>query len=145
MTTVIEIERRFRDEIVRQAIEELPNEACGLIAAKEGIPVRVFPIRNADHSATTYRFEARDHFLAEREMEDEGLELFAIYHSHTHTEAYPSPTDRNRAFWEVDGERAAIFPDALYLIVSLADRDDPVLRAFRIGEDHVTEEEVRIE
>ena len=142
---MIRLERRFHDQIVQQAFEELPNEACGLIAARDGAPVRLFPIRNADESPTTYRFDARDHFLAEQEMEDEGLELVAIYHSHTHTEAYPSPTDRNRAYWEVEGERAPIFPGTMYLIVSLADREDPVLRAFRIGETEVTEEEVRIE
>ena len=57
----------------------------------------------------------------------------------------PVVNDGNRAFWEVDGERSPIYPEALYLIVSLAEREDPVLRAFRIGDTEVTEEEVRIE
>ena len=57
----------------------------------------------------------------------------AIYHSHTHTEAYPSPTDVGLAAW----------PDAAYLIVSLADAEHPVVRAFHIAEQRVQELELR--
>jgi len=132
---VITLERRFHDQIVQQAIDELPNEACGLIAARDGTPVRLCPMRNADNSPTTYRLDPKEQLRVFEEIEDEGLDLFAIYHSHTHTEAYPSPTDRRQAF----------YPEAYYLLVSLAERDNPVLRGFRILDGEVTEEEVRIE
>ena len=92
-------------------------------------------MRNADESPTTYRLDAREQLRVFDEIDDEGLELFAIYHSHTHTVAYPSPTDRRQAF----------YPEAYYLLVSLADRDAPALRGFRILDGEVTEEEVRIE
>jgi proteasome lid subunit RPN8/RPN11 len=68
-------------------------------------------------------------------MDDEGLELAGIYHSHTHSEAYPSETDRRLAF----------YPDSRYLILSLSDRENPVLKAFRIEEGgEVAEEELSI-
>ncbi len=60
--------------------------------------------------------------------------MLAIYHSHTHTEAYPSPTDVSLAAW----------PEAYYLIVSLADEANPVLRAFRIQDGQVSEEELEV-
>ena len=132
---MITLERRFHDQIVQQAIDELPNEACGLIAARDGAPVRLYRMRNADESPTTYRLDPKEQLQTFDEIEDEGLDLFAIYHSHTHTEAYPSPTDRRQAF----------YPEAYYLLVSLAERDNPVLRGFRILDGEVTEEEVRIE
>jgi proteasome lid subunit RPN8/RPN11 len=132
---VVQIERRFRDEIVQQALEEFPNEACGLIAAKDGNPVRVYRMRNADASPATYRLDPKDQLRAFDEIEADGLELYAIYHSHTHSEAYPSETDRRQAF----------YPESYYLVLSLSDRDSPVLRGFRIEDGEVTEQEVRIE
>ena len=67
-----------------------------------------------------------------REMDQKEWELVGIYHSHTHTEAYPSKTDVELAF----------YPDALYFIVSLENREAPVIRAFRINDGRVDEEEV---
>jgi proteasome lid subunit RPN8/RPN11 len=61
--------------------------------------------------------------------------VLAIYHSHTHTEAYPSATDVRLAAW----------PDAYYVLVSLEAKENPVVRAFRIVDETITEEELRIE
>ena len=129
---MIELERSFFDEIVRQAQEEFPNEACGLIAAKEGRGVRVYPMRNADASPVTYRLDPNEQLEVFNDIDEQGFELWAIYHSHTHSEAYPSETDRRQAF----------YPEARYLIVSLENRDEPVIRGFRIIEGDVMEEEV---
>jgi proteasome lid subunit RPN8/RPN11 len=67
-------------------------------------------------------------------MDDEGLELWGIYHSHTHSEAYPSDTDIRLAF----------YPEARYLLLSLADRTEPILRSFFIVDGEVTEEELTV-
>ena len=67
-------------------------------------------------------------------MDDDGHELLGIFHTHTHSEAYPSETDQKLAF----------YPDAYYLVMSLSDREHPVLRAFRILEGEVAEEELAI-
>lgn len=131
---MIALERSHYDEIVAHCQGEFPNEACGLVAGKEGIAVRVVPMRNADASPATYRFDPKEQFRVFDEMDDEGLDVYGIFHSHTHSEAYPSPTDRRQAF----------YPEAHYLILSLEDRSVPQLRGFRILEGVVTEEDVMI-
>jgi proteasome lid subunit RPN8/RPN11 len=76
--------------------------------------------------------DAKEQIRVFEEMDDEGLELLGIVHTHTHSEAYPSDTDK----------RLAYYPDAHYLIMSLTDREHPVLRAFSIRDGEVTEEEL---
>jgi proteasome lid subunit RPN8/RPN11 len=132
---MIELEHGIYDRIVEQALREFPNECCGVIAANgDGRPVHVYEMRNADASPATYRLDGLEQLRVFEEMEQKGWELFAIYHSHTHSEAYPSETDRRLAF----------YPEARYLVLSLADRASPVLRAFRIDDGEVTEEELVI-
>lgn len=119
-------------EIVEQGLREFPNECCGLIASEGGVPVRVFPMTNADASPVTYRLDGKEQLRVFDELDERGWDLWAIYHSHTHSEAYPSETDVKLAF----------YPDARYLLLSLADRDEPVLRSFRIIDGEITEEEL---
>jgi proteasome lid subunit RPN8/RPN11 len=95
---------------------------------------KVYPMTNADHSPVTYRLDPEEQVRAFVEIEEEGWELLAIYHSHSHSPAYPSATDLELAF----------YPDALYLIISLADRAKPIIRAFRIVEGMIEEERVEI-
>jgi proteasome lid subunit RPN8/RPN11 len=129
-----ELDGVFFKEIVEQGLREFPNECCGLIAAEDGAPVKVFPMRNADASPVTYRLDGKEQLRVFDEMDERGWDLWGIYHSHTHSEAYPSETDVKLAF----------YPEARYLLMSLADRANPVLRAFRIDEGGVTEEELTI-
>ena len=129
-----ELDGVFYKEIVEQSLREFPNEACGVIAAEAGVPVRVYPMVNADASPTTYRLDAKEQLRVFDELDDRGWDLWAIYHSHTHTEAYPSKTDRSQAF----------YPDSRYLVLSLQDRDAPVLRSFFIRDGEVEEEEMTV-
>jgi proteasome lid subunit RPN8/RPN11 len=82
----------------------------------------------------TYRLDPKEQIKAFNEIEDKGWELLGIFHSHTHTDAYPSDTDRRQAF----------YPEAHYVLASLAERNDPVVRAFTIRDGEVEEQEVRI-
>ncbi len=122
------------EAIIRHARREYPNEACGLLAGRDGRVEKVYPLTNAEHSPVTYRLNPEEQFRVFTEMEEKGWELLAIYHSHTHSPAYPSATDLELAF----------YPEALYLIISLADPARPALRAFRIVEGAVGEERVEI-
>jgi len=131
---VIRIPKAIRDQMVEHAMGELPNEACGLLAGQDGGFVHFYPMTNADHSPVTYRLEPRDQIRVFNEIEERGWQVAGIFHSHTHTEAYPSPTDRGQAF----------YPEAYYVLVSLWDRDDPVIRGFTIRDGEVEEQEVRI-
>ncbi len=130
----IHIPQDIRDALVAHAFAELPNEACGLLAGPDGSIEHFFPMTNADHGRMTYRLDPKEQIRAFNEIEDKGWELACIFHSHTHTEAYPSQTDRNQAF----------YPDAFYLLVSLSDQDAPVLRGYTIRDGEVSEQEVTV-
>lgn len=129
-----ELDGVFFKEIVEQGLREFPNECCGLIAASGGVPIKVIPMTNVDASPVTYRLDGKEQLRTFNEMDEQGWDLWAIYHSHTHSEAYPSETDRKLAF----------YPDSRYLLVSLQDRRQPVLRSFFINDGEVTEEELTI-
>jgi proteasome lid subunit RPN8/RPN11 len=129
-----ELDGVFYKEIVEQALREFPNEACGLIAAEAGVPAKVYAMKNANASSATYRFDAQEQFQVFDELDARGWDIWAIYHSHTHTEAFPSETDIKLAF----------YPDSRYVLLSVANRDEPVIRSFFIRDGEVTEEELTI-
>jgi proteasome lid subunit RPN8/RPN11 len=136
----------MRDAIVAQARAELPNEACGLIigdrpAAEGGQAIRYEPARNKAASPFRYEVDPKDLLRLTIAADDADHMFWGIVHSHTHTPARPSPTDIGLAF----------YPDALYLLVSLAPEEaDPVtgqesLRAWRIVNGRVHEVVIRLE
>ena len=121
--------------IVAHCYDDLPDEACGLLAGPAvddeplGVITEARPCRNEDRSARTYRIDSRDFMAALRAAEGRGEGLVGCWHSHTHTDAYPSPTDI---------AQAEAYPTWFYVLVSLRD-GDPVLRAYRIRGGTVAE------
>jgi proteasome lid subunit RPN8/RPN11 len=136
---MFEIERGFFDEMVAHGLAGFPNESCGLLAGKEGRPVKFFRMTNAAASPSRYRFDSVQQNRVSNEMDDEGWDTLALFHTHTHSEAFPSDTDRKEAFWL--GGKELAFPGVYYLIMSLSDREHPVLRGFQIAEDGSVKEE----
>ena len=134
-----ELDGVFYKEIVEQALREFPNEACGLIAAEGGVPVKVIPMVNADASPATYRFDPKEQLRVTEDVEERGWDFWGIYHSHTHSEAYPSGTDRERSKRVVE-----FYPAVRFLILSLEDREQPVFRSFFIRDGEVEEEEMTV-
>ncbi len=124
--------------MVEHARQEFPNECCGLLAGRGSRVERLFRGQNVDRSPFTYRLDPQEQLLFFREMDTEGLDLLGIYHSHTQSPAAPSRTDVAKAF----------YPDAAYVIVSLRDpnalRDTAEIRAFRIRDGIITEEELAV-
>ncbi len=123
-------------QIVGDCFDKLPNEACGLLAGPEPIGdvadgAVCYSITNAAASSRVYELDPKQHLRADRDAEDRGLQLVGVYHSHTHTWAFPSPTDVAQA------------PDPAwhYVLVSLAD-DAPSVRSYRIVDGNITEEPV---
>jgi proteasome lid subunit RPN8/RPN11 len=121
------------EQILAHCLTGLPDEACGLLAghpATESV-VRCYPTRNVAASAKLYTVDPKEHLRADREAEADGLEIIGVFHSHTHTDAYPSPTDVAQA------------PDPTwhYVLVSLR-HAEPVLRSYRITDGVVAEEPV---
>jgi proteasome lid subunit RPN8/RPN11 len=122
-------------QIVGHCYDGLPDEACGLLAGPvdergepTGVVSVVYPCTNAEASARTYTVDSRDLIRAMRDAESRGDQLVSVFHSHTHTVAYPSPTDVAQA----------MEPGWIYVIVSLRD-GEPVLRAYRIQSGEIAE------
>src|SRR6516162_8688278 len=126
--------RELYDEIVAHAEAEAPNECVGMVAARDGEAVKVYRATNAAASPLRYEIDGAEQFRIQMEIDDAGLDLGAIYHSHTRSQPYPSQTDINLAF----------YPESLYVIVGLAD-GDPVVRAFTIRDGQVSEAQLLVQ
>jgi proteasome lid subunit RPN8/RPN11 len=127
--------------IVAHCYDGLPDEACGLLAGPmtgdnepTGAVSAVYPCANADASARTYTVDSRDLLRAMRDAESRGDELVGVWHSHTHTDAYPSDTD----------VRQALEPGWIYVLVSLK-HGDPAMRAYRIRDGATVEVAVDVD
>ncbi|MDT0267882.1 M67 family metallopeptidase [Streptomyces sp. DSM 44915] len=137
---MLTITAELRDQIIAHARADHPDEACGVVAGPAGSdrPERFVPMLNAARSPTFYEFDSQDLLRLHREMDDRDEEPVVIYHSHTATEAHPSRTDIS----------LASEPGAHYVLVSTAEcgnDEGPVsFRSFRIVDEVVTEEEVRV-
>ena len=132
MVVTLSLPQSFVAEMIEHAKEDAPNECCGIIAGDNGKAVKLFRAKNAEASPYRYNVEPKDLFRIFRECEENGWSFLAIYHSHTASEAFPSPTDVRLATW----------PEAYYVLVSLKDTDKPVLRGFRILDGAISEEEL---
>lgn len=119
-------------EMVAHCEAGRPNEACGILAVRGDAIVRLYRMRNAEASPVRYALDPKEQFDVYRSIESDGLELAGVYHSHTRTPAYPSPTDVKRASEDVP-----------YLIVSLASKK-PSIRAYRISKANWTDDEGEI-
>jgi [CysO sulfur-carrier protein]-S-L-cysteine hydrolase len=130
---VLQLTRTLWLEMIGHAYDGLPDEACGLLTGDFAArSVSAFhPCANAAASSRVYDIDGRDYLRVDREAQASGMDIVGVMHSHTHTEAYPSPTDVDQA------------PDPAwhYVIVSLK-REAPVLRSYRIVDGAVTEEAV---
>jgi len=120
-------------KMVGHCYDGLPLEACGLLGGDPhtGKASICYPTRNVAESSKLYTVDPKQHLQADRDAEARGLELIGVFHSHTHTDAYPSPTDVTQA----------PDPNWHYVLVSLRDIA-PVVRSFRIVDGNITEEQV---
>jgi [CysO sulfur-carrier protein]-S-L-cysteine hydrolase len=128
------------EELLAHARAELPDEACGILAgsAIDARATAYHPARNAEASPYVYNVHPDDLVRIVLGIEDAGNDLVAIFHSHTHTPAIPSPTDR----------RQAMYPDAIHVLATLMDADaEPIgaLRAWRIRDGEATEVPLRLD
>ncbi len=115
---------------------DCPTKACGLLGGDlaTGVVAKCYPTRNVAASAKLYTVDPGQHLRADRDAEAKGMAIMGVFHSHTHTDAYPSPTDVAQA----------PDPDWHYVLVSLRDTH-PVVRSYRIKGGRVDEEPVIIE
>lgn len=130
---MLRIARHAYASMIGHAYDGLPNEACGLTVGPAGLDVitTFYPCANAAGSSKLYEIDGKDFLRVDRLADDADEVINGVVHSHTHTDAYPSPTDVNQA------------PDPTwhYLIVSLRDTA-PVLRSYRIVDGNISEEPI---
>jgi proteasome lid subunit RPN8/RPN11 len=129
---VLPLPRVLVDQVLAHARRDHPDECCGIIAGKDGLATRVFPMENADRSPTGFTFDSAEWLRVYREIDDADEDLLVVYHSHTATEAYPSRTD---VLWSQHNEFQH------WLLVSTRAAEDEV-RSFTIAGDVITEEPV---
>lgn len=136
---MLELPVEAYEAMVAHALRGFPDEACGLFAAAPGTArvARFFPMTNAAASSQVYRLDGKEMMTVERDAEGQGLEIIGVMHSHTHTSAYPSPTDVS------DAEMSDPFGTWHFVIVSLK-HPEPALRSFRILDGEVSEEAVNV-
>ena len=130
------IARALADEIAQHAREDLPNECCGIVSTRDGDAVQVYRARNAVPSPLRFEIDPRDLIRIHTEIARAGLEIGSMYHSQVKSPAYPSQTDVNFA---------QNWPGVVWLIVSMADPDQPDLRAYTITGAESAEVDLTVE
>jgi proteasome lid subunit RPN8/RPN11 len=123
------------EELIAHAREDLPNECCGLIGGRDGEAAVVHRVENAAASPLRYEMDPKAQYDAYTAIEEAGLELLAIYHSHTKSAAYPSQTDVNQA---------VAWPDQVYVIVSLADAEAPDVKGYLLKDLRIEDAELNV-
>jgi proteasome lid subunit RPN8/RPN11 len=123
----VKIRKTIFDQIVAHALEERPNECCGLLIGTSEVVEDAVRARNVRRSATRFQVEPADHFAAIRKARSTGFEVIGAYHSHPNGPSCPSETDRSRL----------TDPTMFHVIVSLA-HGTRTVRAFRIADGNFT-------
>ena len=121
-------------QIVDQARAEAPIEACGMLAGAEDKVSKIYRMTNADAANDHFMMTPEEQFAVVKDIRVEGLTMLAIYHSHPESPARPSAEDIRMAFT----------PGVVYVIVSLVDAGNPVIKGFDINDGNVTEVTVTI-
>ena len=133
---MIIIKKELLTRIIGQCQEKFPNEACGILAGRNNIAEKVYPLTNiSDNPKLCYVIDPKEQLSIFKQLRNENLEMLAIFHSHIDVEAYPSKKDVELAF----------YPDSSYIIISLSNQRTPQARSFRIVEGKIEEEELEVE
>ena len=134
---MIHLPKKLYEEMIAHAKAGYPNEACGILGGdlKKETAQHFFPMKNLDESSISYFMDPKEQLVIFKKMREMGIEMTGIFHSHEASAAAPSQKD----------VRLAFYPEVSYLIVSLSDRQKPILRSFKIKNEKVAEEEIKIE
>ena len=132
--SAMRIARALVDEMVAHARADDPNECCGLVSRRNGDAVKVYRTTNTEASRFRFVIDPAEQLRIYNEIEDSGLDLGAIYHSHTRSAPYPSQTDINFA---------KDWPGVLWIIIGLAD-GEPEVRTYEIRDGRVAEADLDI-
>ena len=136
---MIKLSKSDFDKILAHAESELPNEACGLIGGvvEDGVKIikKVYLLTNIDHSNEHFSLDPKEQLAAVNDMRAQGISPLGNWHSHPESPSRPSEEDK----------RLAYDSKASYMILSLMNRDEPVLNSFKINGSDAEKEELVIE
>ena len=134
---MISVPSNFVDEMIEHAVQENPNECCGILAGKDGLISALYRVRNSTPSPYRYVMDPKDQMNVMKESDELGLDLMALYHSHTHSPAYPSETDTRMAV-------ESGWVDFCYFLVSL-EKQEPEVRFYMVdAKGDISNEEFEI-
>jgi len=120
--------------MIDHARREASVECCGILGGKDETVQKSFEIKNVESSPVQFLMDPREQLNVFEEMEETSMDMVAIYHSHPHTIAFPSETDVQKTF----------DPKMSSIIISLKEKDDPMVKAFRIGKEAIYLEEIEL-
>ncbi len=131
---MIRIPRPIYQKMVEHARKEEPVECCGILGGMNETVQKSFEIRNLKSSSVQFLMDPQEQLNAFEEMEKSSMKMVAIYHSHPHTLPFPSEMDVQRTF----------DPEMPSIIISLKKKDEPMVKAFRIGKEAIDLEEIEL-
>ena len=115
--------------IISHALETDPEECCGLLIGSDSAAESTRRLQNVHpQRVRRYQLDPKEIERVQSEADARGRAIVAIYHSHTHTQAYPSKTD-------VENAVESWWTDPYYVLISLVEKTRPIVRAFRIADD----------
>ena len=138
---MLRIQRTLHDAVIAHCQRDYPKEACGILAGhRQPRPgqtsdvAQVYPMTNMEQSAIGYSMDPKEQLAVEKQMRMQGQNMLGIYHSHTASEAYPSSVDVS----------LAISPDVSYVLISLKDQRQPIMKSYRIEGTAIRSEAVEV-
>jgi proteasome lid subunit RPN8/RPN11 len=131
---MIRIPESIYRRMVEHAQQEKPLECCGLLGGKDQTVQEIFETQNVARSPILFSMDPKEELMVFEEMENQSMEIIAIYHSHPHTIPFPSEADVKMAFSF----------DIPLVIISLKERDDSIVKAFRIRKEAIYLEDVEV-
>ena len=131
---MLRIPKAIYQKMLDHAKRESPLECCGILSGKEKTVQKAFELKNTEESPVLYSMSPQEQIKAFEEMEKESMDMIAIYHSHPHTIPFPSETDVKLTF----------YPDVSSIIISLKEKENPVMKAFQIRKEAIYLEEIEV-
>ena len=131
---MLRIPKMIYQEMVDHAKREWPLECCGILSGKEKTVRKAFELKNTEESPVVYSMSPQEQIKVFEEIEKGSMEMIAIYHSHPKTIPFPSETDVKLTF----------YPDVSSVIISLKEKENPVMKAFQISKEAIFLEEIEV-
>lgn len=127
--------RRIVNRILGHAQRSAPQECVGVLSGRGRQVSGWHPLTNTRQDTHSFLADPREQLRLFKELREQGHEVVAIYHSHPDAPPVPSPRDREEAY----------YPEALYLIVSLATEGALEMRGYLWQEGQFVLQDLSVE